>query len=241
MTRATVGYRACERSAAPCPAPVSITMEGANQQVSGTVRDIGGNTSTVTVAINLDETPPTVMASRLPAASAAGWNNNNVTVTFIGNDGLSGIAACSAPVTVGTEGRNQGASGTCTDVAGNVSPPVTLTGINIDKTPPVLTVTSPANGATVTTSALTLNGTATDPLSGLAALTCNGIGVGQLQSPFSCSLNLNVGANPIFVSATDAAGNTKTFDLSVSYTPPAITSVNPNTGKQWNCDAYSPK
>jgi hypothetical protein len=92
---------------------------------------------TVTVAINLDKTPPAVTPSRLPAANAAGWNTN-VAVSFVGNDALSGVAACTTPTTLSSEGRNQSASGTCADVAGNVSPPVTVTGINIDKTTPTL-------------------------------------------------------------------------------------------------------
>src|SRR5207249_8546596 len=61
------------------------------------------------------------------------------TVSFSGNDSLSGIAGCDAPVTKSAEGMNQFASGTCTDKADNVSDSASVTGINIDKTKPVIT------------------------------------------------------------------------------------------------------
>ena len=72
--------------------------------------------------------------SALPAANAAGWNKTDVTVSFTGTDAGSGIDSCSAAVTVSTEGSNVSSStGTCTDNAGNVSAPVSKTGLKIDR------------------------------------------------------------------------------------------------------------
>jgi len=53
-------------------------------------------------------------------------------------DGLSGVTSCSPPVKLTSNGANQSASGTCTDLAGNVSAPAGVGGINIDKTEPVI-------------------------------------------------------------------------------------------------------
>src|SRR2546425_7186676 len=50
----------------------------------------------------------------------------------------------------------------------------TAPAVAADTTPPVLTITSPANGAVISGSTITVTGTASDDLSGLAALTCNG-------------------------------------------------------------------
>jgi hypothetical protein len=61
-----------------------------------------------------------------------------VTVHFAGVDGLSGIDFCDADVVLSSEGAGQSASGTCTDKAGNVSSPASVTGIEIDKTNPTL-------------------------------------------------------------------------------------------------------
>src|SRR5205823_4328544 len=113
-----------------CPAPVSVTTDGANQVVSGTARDKAGNTASASVTVNLDKTPPTVTGSVAPTPNAAGWNDSNVTVTFTCSDAGSGVDVCPAPVTVSTEGSGQIISGTAKDKAGN-SATATVT-VNLD-------------------------------------------------------------------------------------------------------------
>src|SRR5262249_14822696 len=79
----------------------------------------------------------TIIPVRTPAPNANGWNNTNVTVSFQCSDALSGLASGSppAPTILSTEGANQSVSGACRDIAGNVAS-ATVSGINIDKTPP---------------------------------------------------------------------------------------------------------
>src|SRR5205807_10610328 len=114
-------------------------------------------------------------------------------------DSLSGVASCPSPVTVSTEGSNQVISGTATDVAGNVtSASVT---VNLDKTPPALSITSPANGAIVTTSGITVTGSVSDSLSGVSTLTCNGVSAKVQAGAFSCPMTLAIGANTLSVKA----------------------------------------
>ena len=132
------------------PADVVISTEGANQSANGTCQDVAGNSASATVnGIKIDKTAPTTTANALPAANANGWNNSDVTVSFSGQDPLSGIDTCSAATVVATEGQNQtSSSGTCTDKAGNISAAVSKTGINIDKTAPtVVANASPAPNA----------------------------------------------------------------------------------------------
>ena len=75
--------------------------------------------------IRRDATAPIATPSALPVPNGNGWNNSDVTVTFVGSDATSGIASCTAPATFGTEGANQSSPpGTCTDNAGNTSSPV---------------------------------------------------------------------------------------------------------------------
>src|SRR5215469_7885024 len=105
---------------ASCPAPITVSIEGANQAVSGTATDLAGNTATTSVTINLDMTPPTITGAINPAPDAGGYNSGPVTVTFICADLLSGVASCSSPVSVTTEGTFQ-ETGTATDVAGNTA------------------------------------------------------------------------------------------------------------------------
>ena len=124
-------------------AGATVTTEGMNQSVTntGSCGDAAGNAaSSATVnSVNIDKTKPTANAAVSPGPNAFGWNNGDVTVTFSGNDSLSGIASCDTPVTLSTEGTNLSASGTCKDKADNVSDPAAATGINIDKTKPAIT------------------------------------------------------------------------------------------------------
>src|SRR5260370_77853 len=120
--------------------------------------------------MKIDKTPPVITGARTPAPNANGWNNTDATVTFTCSDSLSSLAPGSppAPVTVSSEGANQSVNGSCTDLAGN-SASATVSGINIDKTPPVAIATaSPTpniNGWN--NSNVTVTVTATDALSGL--------------------------------------------------------------------------
>jgi len=106
---------------ASCPAPVTVSTEGANQVVSGTATDLAGNTASTSVTINLDMTPPTITGTINPPPDAGGYNSGPVTVTFTCADALSGVATCPAPVQVTTEGAGQVISGIGTDIAGNTA------------------------------------------------------------------------------------------------------------------------
>ncbi len=121
---------------------MTVSTEGTNKSVTGTATDKAGNSASATVSgINIDEKAPTITGAPDRAANAAGWYNNNVTVSFTANDALSGVASVTAPVTVSTEGANRSVTGTVTDKAGN-SASATVNGINIDKTPPTVSFAS---------------------------------------------------------------------------------------------------
>ncbi len=123
---------------ASCGPNQILNTDGAGQSESGTAVDNAGNSASTTVSgINIDKTAPTASASASPTPNGNSWNNSNVTVSFSGSDALSGIASCSVPVVLSSEGAGQFATGTCTDLAGNVSAPATASGINIDKTAPI--------------------------------------------------------------------------------------------------------
>jgi hypothetical protein len=136
--------------------PMTLSAETAGTVITCTATNGAGLMRSVSVTIKIDKTPPTAVASATPAPNGAGWNNTNVTVAFAGTDALSGIAFCTAPVVLSTEGTGLSASGTCTDNAGNVSAPASVAGIKIDKTAPVASnvLTTPAqvyinNGTTI--------------------------------------------------------------------------------------------
>ncbi|HEY6968322.1 MAG TPA: hypothetical protein VJA94_03890 [Candidatus Angelobacter sp.] len=182
---------------------IPVTLQGSNT-IAVEVRGQPGGLLTIEI-VGIDNDPPTIQATVFPAPNAAGWNNSNVTVTFVCNDATSGVASCPSPTTVTTEGANQPVSGTATDAAGNSAS--TSVALNIDKTPPVISITSPANGATLTSASTTVTGVVSDILSGLAVVTCDGVPASVQNGSFSCPVTLTPGSNTITAQATDVAGN----------------------------------
>src|SRR5919198_1488445 len=112
-------------------------------------------------------TTPTINHTQAPAANGNGWNNSGVTVTFICGDALSGIASCTSPQTVTTEGQNQPVTGTAVDNAGNsATDPAT---VSIDKSAPTVSAASdrPANANGWYNADVTVSFTCADALSGI--------------------------------------------------------------------------
>jgi hypothetical protein len=109
-----------------------------------------GGAMSVGMWIKRDATPPTLQwGAAGPTPNANGWNKTNVSQAFTTADALSGVFEVSSgtPLIISAEGAGVTGQVTVSDRAGNVvtytSPPR-----NIDKTPPVVSLTAPANGAT---------------------------------------------------------------------------------------------
>jgi hypothetical protein len=134
---------------------------------AGNVENAAGAGNSVTIRV--DTTKPTISGSRQPAANAAGWNNEPVTVSFACADSGSGIATCTDPVTKSTQGANQSVTGTATDRVGNSSS-ATVGGIGIDLTNPALSgaATTAPNAAGWYKGDVTVHWTCSDDLSGVA-------------------------------------------------------------------------
>ena len=125
----------------PPLSPQVVSTEGSGQSRTGTCTDKAGNSASTTVSdIKIDKTAPTITGSRTPLANVNGWNNVDVTVSFACSDSLSGLASGSPPAdTILTgEGAGQSVTGTCSDLADNSASDM-VSGINIDKTKPVVT------------------------------------------------------------------------------------------------------
>jgi len=181
-----------------------------------------GGTASQSVTIKRDATPPIISSAAAANGnpySAGTWINQNVVVSFDCADSGSGVGAVTSPITKGFEGSNQSAGGTCTDLAGN-SAATSFAGINIDKTAPVISVTTPIEGATyLLNQSVPANYGCTDSLSGVASCsgtTANGAAINTASA----------GAKSIAINSTDNAGNAATqstvnynvaFGLSVMY------------------------
>lgn len=187
----------------------TISAETSGTLVSGTAKDKAGNTATDSVTVKLDKTPPTITATANGTKNAAGWYKDDVTVSYAASDALSGISGVPASKVL-TEGADQSASATVTDAAGN-SASAGVTGINIDKTPPVLTGSFPSGWQK---DDVTVTWTCTDALSKVASAPSNDVVKGEgsnLSSTATC---------------TDNAGNSTTKTVSGIQ----IDRTAPNTG-----------
>ena len=97
--------------------------------------------------------------------------------------------------------------------------------------PPTLTITSPINGTTVSTSTITVSGTATDD-TGVTNLTVNGNPVTvETDGSFTNTVSLTSGVNTITVIATDVSGISTTETVTVTYftTPLLVSAITPNS------------
>lgn len=210
--------------------PVIVTTEGAEQNVNGEATDLAGNTATASVMVSIDKTPPTITASISPEPNANGWNNTDVTVTFDASDELSGVESVTKPVTVTTEGAEQEVVGEAIDYAGNTA--TVSVGVNIDKTPPAVSVAAdpstlwPPNHKMVD---ITISGSATDTISGIALTTFVVIDeyttTAPILSDFNTTIQLEAWRNggdedgriyTISVTAKDKANNEATSSATVT-------------------------
>src|SRR4051794_36681827 len=204
---------------------VPVTAEG-NHTLKFWSTDAAGNTEAAhTVSFGIDKTSPTIGHTQSPAANADGWNNENVTVTFTCSDALSGVASCTGPETVTTEGRAQAVTGTVKDNAGNTA--TDPAAVSIDKTKPVIKVDAlPAPNANGWYGDdVTATYTASDALSGIKTQDkAHTFGEGAAQTDTA--------------TATDAAGNSAsviTPVVNVDKNAPTITGkvVGTPNGKGW--------
>jgi hypothetical protein len=218
-----------------CPADVTLTGEGANQSVTRTVFDKAGNSASATKDnINIDKTAPTIhFDGASPGPNGAGWNNSDVTLSWSCADELSGAASNSDTASITSEGEHQGATGHCTDKAGNTKSS-TDGDVNIDKTAPTISASRApaANGNGWNNTDVTVQFSCDDPVHG-------GTASGVVSCPADVTLS-DEGANQsvtrtVFDNAGNSASATKD-NINIDRTAPTISAsrtpaANPNG---WN-------
>ena len=220
-TDVTVNF-ACqdnESGVATCPSPIFFTAEGANQSQTVTATDIDGNSTSKTLTVSIDKTPPTIEYDVDPLPGANGWNTADTTLTFSATDDLSGIALVSPPSEFKGNLRPQTITGFARDRAGNtVETSVT---IKVDSTPPKVTITAPQDGQRIRNRAsIKVAGVFYDLDSGISDVTCNGAEAIVTPLGFTCMVALDEEADTITVTATDVAGNTDKASVTVEVAKP---------------------
>ena len=179
--------------------------------------DNAGNVEAVQTAhVKIDMTAPTISHAFTPLSYADGaWTNQDVTVTFTCADqGGSGVASCTDPITRSAEGSYT-VTGTATDGAANSA--TDSASVRIDKTAPTITATAGGtkNAAGWYKDDVTVTYSASD----------NTDGSGIAGSPAADVLH--EGANQsASATVTDAAGNRSTAGvtgINVDTTDPVLT------------------
>jgi hypothetical protein len=215
ITYSASGAQAIPSTVVPgTQASITINTEGSTIISYFGTDNAGNSEAPKTLTIQLDKTPPTIMGTRVPAANAQGWNDTSVSVSFSCADTLSGLAGSPPPSTlVSSQGASQSVSGTCQDMAGNSST-ATVAAINIDTTPPTITVVTPLKGATYTANQdVFASYSCSDSLSGIAS--CAG------SVPNNVKLDTSSGGAKTFVvNAIDLAGNSVSQTVNYSVISP---------------------
>ncbi|MBI4747446.1 MAG: hypothetical protein HY774_03115 [Acidobacteria bacterium] len=200
----------------------------------------GGGVVTILAQAPQDTTAPVITL----AEPAEGLITKNSPVT------VSGTVTDTSAVTVTVNGQPVTLSGTqlstsvtlaegsntitvlATDAFGNVG--TATRNVTLDTTAPVLTITSPPDGAVTTETQLTITGTVTDATA--TTVTVNNVAATRNSNEFSAVVSLVEGQNTFVIRAQDAAGNqietTRTVTLQVPQdtTPPVITLTEPAEG-----------
>jgi hypothetical protein len=209
----------------PTPATDSQSSNTTGVTKTSSATDRLGNSGSGSVTVKLDKMSPSITGSRSPAANANGWNNTDVTVSFICSDSISGIQSCPGSTTLTSSGPNQSVTGTADDNADN-SASATVSGINIDKAAPTLSgapTTSPnVNGWYKNN--VTIQWTCGDSLSGIAG-----------SCPSNSTISSEGSGLTASASVSDKAGNstntTSSPEVSIDKTAPNTSATAPTT---WN-------
>ncbi len=214
-TDVTVSYSVVESNIDAEASDSADDVLTASGTASATVTDLAGNSTTVSYEVLIDKVAPTLTASRDIEANENGWNNSNVTVTFEASDDLSG-GVSSPDAQVFSDGFDQTASATVTDLAGN-STSVSIEHISVDKVAPTLTASRviEANENGWNNSDVTVRFEVDDALSG------------GVSSPFFQELGEGFDQTAS-ATVTDLAGNSTSVSvehINVDKTAPAVAVV----------------
>jgi hypothetical protein len=117
--------------------PTHFVMDTPGSAATCTATDASGTTSKTTTQIKIDRTPPLTRAVADRPLDAGTFYNHPVTIRWTATDATSGVASCTSIPYAGPDGAAVSLSGTCRDVAGNVSAPVPFV-FDYDATPPVV-------------------------------------------------------------------------------------------------------
>jgi large repetitive protein len=125
-----------------CPAATYAGPDSGTASVTGTCVDKAGNQGSRAFPLKYDGTGPDTRAAPSRAPDANGWYRSGLTVSFAGEDAVSGLDSCATPETYdGPDNAGAVVGGVCLDRAGNVG--IASLDLHYDSTPPQVTGVTP--------------------------------------------------------------------------------------------------
>ncbi|HVR39090.1 MAG TPA: hypothetical protein VMU84_08330, partial [Thermoanaerobaculia bacterium] len=211
--------------------PFAATLNGNNFSIAATLEeglnefvllatDAAGNQSRVPHAFTVQTTAPTVeiVENGSPIAANALFNRN-VTPVIRASDPKATINATKngAPFTSGTAITEDGSytiTAKATDAFGHESATATAT-FRIDKTPPAIRITEPADGMKLATATITVRGTVS---ADARVVSVNGVAATLPgDGTFTATITLDGSDNAIVAFAADEAGNSASDVANVTF------------------------
>lgn len=234
-----------------------IMTEGAHS-IAANATDASGNTALASVSVIIDTTPPVINITS--PANAATLNSTSINVTGTASD-ANGISSVVVSIDSGianaanfnaTSGNwsfqatlANGAhtiKATANDMAGNTN--MTSISIVVDTDAPTIAITSPVNGAKISSANVTISGTTNGGLSSIASVKVSIDGGTASPASFNSTtgtwtfgpVTLADGNHTAKATATDIANNTAMASVSfiVDTIPPNVAITSPSNGSTLN-------
>ncbi|HEV7767346.1 MAG TPA: IPT/TIG domain-containing protein, partial [Thermoanaerobaculia bacterium] len=211
-----------EPQSAVCGSPNYLFTDGAGQQVDGSAVDAAGNTTNLTVTVNVDTTPPLLTLDALPETIVT----NGAQYALHGNvsEALSGMdrvqcngaavswAGTAFDCSVALTEEWQTVRVQAWDRADNES--VISMHVLRDSTAPVLEMIDPVTPVTTNDDEVFVTFEANDD-DRIASITVGGQNIDPSDDPISRTVTLTDGTNLIAIVVTDRAGNVATHNVDV--------------------------
>lgn len=200
--------------------------DSATAQVSASCHDHAGNVGSAMYSFKYDDTLPEISFLVTPAPADTGWYNLTTgapTVAYVCSDATSGVVSCT-PAYMFPEGSVQSHTGTAVDNAGN-SASATVSGINVDLTPPTITFVGP-DTAVWHTADVTATWTCSDDLSGVVSPVVSVMTSGEGDAVAVTGVCMDIAGN--------TASDTRYFKI--DKTAPMITFDGPDPSVWYNAD-----
>jgi Glucodextranase, domain B/Carboxypeptidase regulatory-like domain len=202
----------------------TLTLVEGTNTITLDAADCEGNAAHQSLKVIYQSAPNLVVTT--PANNSA---TNQLTVPLSGTvsseSGIASVTANGQPMTIsGTSWSGsltfagEGAK-TITVIATDQLNRTTTVNVNVivDQTVPELTITTPSDNDLFYGRSTIISGLATDALSGIGRVTCNGTNGTVAGGTFECAVTLTVGSNTLNVEAFDAAGNRAALTRTVTY------------------------